>query len=291
MKLNGQERVNLHPNKVTENPLVSVSVVTYNHEKYIRECIDGILMQKTDFDFEILVGEDDSQDNTRNICIDYAKRYPDKIRLFLHDRSNVIYINGHPTGRYNMLFNLKEAKGRYIALCEGDDYWTDPLKLQKQVDFLEENKDFFIVGHVILKKTTETTEKIFAPGVFVLKDCIKAARAHTSSLVFRNKIELSSWFKRSPVGDLPLMWLCAERGKFKVFSFIGSVYRYENQGVFSGLNYYKRHLLSAKQYSFMLLHFDSYKWKIFKKVLFFYWHALISFLAFIKNLFIGLVKE
>ncbi len=118
-----------------KNPVVSICVQTYQHVNYIRECLDGILMQETTFPFEILLGEDNSTDGTREICMEYAMKFPDKIRLFLHHRENNIKINGSPTGRFNFFYNFHKARGKHIALCEGDDYWTDPLKLQKQVDF------------------------------------------------------------------------------------------------------------------------------------------------------------
>ena len=133
----------------SDNLLVSVCVQTYNHEKYIKQCLDSILAQVTSFDFEIILGEDDSNDNTRNICIDYAKNSPEKIKLFLRHRKDVIYINNVPTGRYNFISNLNESRGKYIALCEGDDYWTDKNKLQKQVDFLK-SKDITVINHMAL---------------------------------------------------------------------------------------------------------------------------------------------
>lgn len=136
-----------YPNKVSEKPLVSVCVMTYQHVNFIKECLDGILMQETNFDFEILLGEDASTDGTREICIEYAEKYPDRIKLFLHHRENNIAIGGSPTGRFNLVYNLFSAKGKYIALCEGDDYWTDPKKLQKQVDFLQKNDDYVISFH------------------------------------------------------------------------------------------------------------------------------------------------
>ena len=102
--------------KVSKKSLVSVVVVTYQHEKYIRECLDGILQQKTNFPFEIIIGEDQSSDGTREICKEYADKYPEKIRLFLHSRENVIYINGNATGRYNFLECLKSSTGN-ILLC------------------------------------------------------------------------------------------------------------------------------------------------------------------------------
>src|SRR5699024_9032968 len=134
-------------NRAPDHPAVSVLVMTYNQVDYIKDCLRGILMQRTGFAFEILLGDDDSTDGTREICITYANRYPDKIRLFLHHRANNIHAYGQPTAKFNALYNFFEAKGKYIALCEGDDCWIDPLKLQKQVDFLEENEDCSLCYH------------------------------------------------------------------------------------------------------------------------------------------------
>ena len=144
------------PAVLSKAPLVSVNIITYNHEPYIAQAIEGALMQKTNFPYEVLIGEDDSSDGTREICKEYAARYPAKIRLFLNDRKNVIYINGRPTGRWNFVNLLRNARGQYMAICEGDDYWIDPYKLQKQVDFLEKNKDYGIVhtdAHWLFNKT------------------------------------------------------------------------------------------------------------------------------------------
>ena len=134
-----------YENVTSKNPLVSICVQTYQHSKYISECLDGILMQETNFDFEILLGEDDSSDGTRDICIEYAKKFPDKIKLFLHSRENNIRIYDKPTAKFNVQYNIYSAQGKYLAMCEGDDYWTDPLKLQKQVDFLESNSDYGLI--------------------------------------------------------------------------------------------------------------------------------------------------
>ena len=141
-------------NKIT--PLVSVTVAAYQHENYIKKCLDGILMQKTNFPFEIIIGEDDSKDKTRAICIDYANKYQDKIRLFLRDRklSHLYDHKGNFIKRLNGVlgFSRMSAKGKYIALCEGDDYWTDQNKLQKQVEILENNQDFSGCFHKTLTK-------------------------------------------------------------------------------------------------------------------------------------------
>lgn len=136
-------------NKV--EPFVSVSVATYQHKNYIKDCLDSILNQQTNFKFEIIVGEDESTDGTREICIKYAEKYPDKIRLFLRDRklSQLYDKGGNLIKRLNgvLTFGQMSCRGKYVALCEGDDYWTDPLKLQKQVAILEKHSNINICSH------------------------------------------------------------------------------------------------------------------------------------------------
>lgn len=139
-------QVEEYPNSVPEDPVVSVCVHTYQHEPYIRECLDSIIMQETEFPFEILLGDDASTDGTREICIEYAEKYPEKIKLFLHNRANNIYIGSAPSGRFNFLYNLYSAKAEFLATCEGDDYWTDPLKLQKQYNAIVANKSVSLVS-------------------------------------------------------------------------------------------------------------------------------------------------
>lgn len=119
------------------NPLVSVCCITYNHGQYISQSIEGFLIQKTNFPFEIIIGEDKSQDDTHDICLRYAACYPSRIRL-LHREHNLGMLP-------NFFETLKSCNGKYIALCEGDDYWIDPYKLQKQVDFLEANSEYGLV--------------------------------------------------------------------------------------------------------------------------------------------------
>lgn len=115
--------------RICKHPLVSVNMITYNHEPYIRQAIEGVMMQKTDFEFELVIGEDCSRDKTREICFEYQKKHPDKIRvLWWHE--NVSKFGG------NARRVSARCRGEFVAYCEGDDYWTDPLKLQKQVDAL-----------------------------------------------------------------------------------------------------------------------------------------------------------
>ena len=120
-----------------QKPFVSVKTITYNHEKFIAQCIEGIMMQKTNFSFEFIIGEDCSTDNTMKIIQEYADRYPDVIRVITSENNVGAAENDHRTDL--------ECQGKYVAFCEGDDFWTDPHKLQKQVDFLEANPEYGMI--------------------------------------------------------------------------------------------------------------------------------------------------
>lgn len=127
-----------------KTPLVSISCLTYNHAPFVRKCLDGFLMQKTTFPFEILIHDDCSTDGTDLIIREYTEKYPDIIKP-LYETENK-YSNGY-RGKMDITFNYSRAQGKYIASCEGDDYWTDPLKLQKQVDFMEANPEYSVTFH------------------------------------------------------------------------------------------------------------------------------------------------
>lgn len=115
-------------------PLVSIACVTYNHEKFISKAIEGFLLQKTDFSFEILIGDDSSTDDTKQIIEEFEKKHPHKIRI-VSSKRNIGSLE-------NNIKVISSSKGKYIAFCDGDDYWTDQFKLQKQVDFLEANSEY-----------------------------------------------------------------------------------------------------------------------------------------------------
>ncbi len=229
--------VGYFPNTVKASPMVSVCVQAYQHAPYIAKCLDGILMQQTSFPIEILLGEDGSADGTREICTQYAEKHPDKIRLFLHTRENNIAINNKPSGRFNFLHNLLSVKGRYFAVCEGDDYWTDPLKLQKQFDFLEKNSDYSgaytnfdkcdIQGNIIEQGVLDNTQ----PPYF---DAINVLGHHSSQTltVFYKYIPsvisdlTSDVFMRFINLDRIISVLMAQQGKIKFMDFNSGVYRW-----------------------------------------------------------------
>jgi glycosyltransferase involved in cell wall biosynthesis len=194
-------------------------------------------MQETDFPFELIIGEDGSTDGTREICIDYANRYPDKIRLFLRDRSLSQYIDksGH-TIRFNGHFSRAESYGKYVALCEGDDYWIDKKKLSLQASILEANQNAMLCcsSYVICdKNTTIISKKHKITKVISLKDALVGNRIKTCTVLYRNIIKfediplplLDLWFF-----DYLLWILLLEKGNGLQISNFESAYRIISTG-------------------------------------------------------------
>lgn len=232
----GMERVSTeHPSA----PLVSVLVPTYQHAAYIAECLDGILMQRTGFPIEVLVGEDGSTDGTREICQRYAAEHPERIKLHLFDRKDVIQINGRPTGRWNLKSLIAAATGRYIALCEGDDHWIDPLKLQKQVDLLERDPSVSLVFHnTWIKHEASRYDRFLNRGL--IGDRFTAAEVlsrewfvGTASICARSECFKGALdgFDFAISGDLVLQYHAALRGDFHYLDEVASVYRRNDGGV------------------------------------------------------------
>ncbi len=167
-----------NPKQLCRNPVVSVHMLTYNHEPYIREAIEGVMTQETDFEFELVIGEDASQDRTREICFEYQKKYPDKIRV-LWSEENVTKPYGGNGSRVTA-----RCRGEFIAFCEGDDYWTDPKKLQKQVDVMRANPTVGLChcGCVHYWQDTETCE-LWAGGKILPSGFISGTE-HASWQIF-----------------------------------------------------------------------------------------------------------
>lgn len=224
-----------------KKPLVSICCITYNHEKYIAQAIDSFLMQETSFEYEILIGEDGSSDNTRVICQKYADSYPDIIRLFKRKREDVIYVNGKPTGRFNLMETLKAARGKYIAICEGDDYWTSSQKLQIQAEFLEVHEGYSFCAHNYVKLFGDEFEK---PKAWIDRDVnlmdilthdLKYVDIRTLTLMITNNSKiLDPYFKFCKgmlVGDFPLTCLTSCFGKGRYMNAVMGVYRIHKKGV------------------------------------------------------------
>ena len=216
-------------------PLVSVIMITYGHEKYIEEAIRGVFLQKTNFPLELIISNDKSPDSTDEIVKNIIKYAPENISVnYIHHPEN---IGMH----HNFTSALRTAQGKYIAVCEGDDYWTDENKLKKQIDFLEKNEDFTLTFHNVFIRNGETLradldyeKRLSSKNVYTINDLSKGNFIHTLSVVFRNmKIDFTEWYYTSFLGDYPIWLWLSKKGKIKYFPEKMGVYR-ENVGVWSG---------------------------------------------------------
>ena len=189
----------------------SICMITYNQEKFISQAIEGAINQKTNFDFELVIGEDCSTDSTKEIIYKYKKQHPDKIKVITSE-TNVGMMQ-------NFIRTLNSCRGKYVALCEGDDYWTDLNKLQKQVDFLESHPDFAMCSHAVETVFESVGEKdpfVKPLRMSTFEDIVTHGHfIPTLSIVFK-KVALPIipvWFKDLWVGDIPLVLLVAHYGK------------------------------------------------------------------------------
>lgn len=215
-------------------PLVSICMITYNHAPFIADAIQGIVSQKTNFPIELVIGEDCSTDNTRKIIEQYQKDYPNIIRLLPNSNNLGVMKNFHRT--------LNACNGKYIALCEGDDYWTDPLKLQKQVDFLETHPDYSLCFHNAMihyedGKTPDCPFGKIEDRDYTGVEIYEKWTIPTASVVLRKNVVKSELYtkvskeKRFVYGDIVLFLTASKCGKIHGFPEIKSIYRKHSGGV------------------------------------------------------------
>jgi len=203
------------------SPKASIWMITYNHECFIAQALESILMQVVDFNYEIIIGEDCSTDSTREILKSYEAKYPDIVKP--------IYYETNVGMMQNMINVLKKCSGQYIALLEGDDYWTDPLKLQKQVDFLERNLDYVLV-HTNYNRLDENNNLEISPlnvaDSMDTKTLLQYNCIRTCTTLFRNDFNKLHSFEQSlPYGDWPLFLNISRNGYVKYFDEVTVVYR------------------------------------------------------------------
>ena len=229
----------------TQKPAVSVCLITYNHAPYIRECLDSILMQQTRFPFEVCIGEDESTDGTREICREYAERHPGRIRLFLRSRSEPERGAYMSQGVYNHVRTMQACHGKYMAWCDGDDAWTDPLKLQKQFDAMEADpglsmvhSDFDKVDDISGSRVNQVCRQSPArcranPDPDLLRyDVIRQHYLIAASTVFmrtRDALEIfennKAVFRSCPMGDTTTWCELVDYGSFHRMEESTSIYR------------------------------------------------------------------
>ncbi|GAB3869775.1 hypothetical protein GCM10028824_17360 [Hymenobacter segetis] len=213
-------------------------MITYMHEAYIGKAIESVLGQKTNFQVELVVGEDASSDNTRGIIEDYVRRYPKRIRLIP---------KGPNVGpQQNFTRTFLACKGKYIAMLEGDDCWTVPHKLQKQVDFLENNPDYAVSAHNLSvinaagKAINDLIRPEKIPTTYTLENLAIANVLLTASCIYRNTFTagpnptgLPDWFVHTKIGDYCLHMLAARHGKVMYFPDVMGAYRIHDGGIWT----------------------------------------------------------
>lgn len=210
--------------------VVDVIMLTYNHENFIAQAIEGVLMQQAGFDIKLYIADDASTDRTSEICKGYADKYPDRV--------NHIWNKKNLGAMTNLVNVFALCQSRYIALCDGDDYWTDPHKLQKQVDFLEANPGYAICFHAV----DVLHKEVLKPSIlnrsdkeetYTILDLAEMNLMQTPSVVFRNGLfkNFPVWFNESPVGDYIMHLLNAKNGLIKYLPEIMAVYRVHDTGM------------------------------------------------------------
>lgn len=230
-------------------PLLSVCLITYNHANYIKEAIDGVLMQKVNFSWELIIADDFSTDGTREIVLEYKKKYPDFITLILQEK------NVGPAKNWMDLITYPKSK--YIAYFEGDDFWTDPHKLQMQVDILEANVKFSFCCHrykVLFQSSNNFEDRIYPlnfpvllplyKGVIItIKEYHDVWMTQMLTTVFRKEAILESINQSSSFKyfrDTHVFYYLLKQGQGLCLDFVGGVYRINSGGVYSGVDLSKR---------------------------------------------------
>ena len=226
---------------MNENILVSVITLAYNHEKYIRQCLEGIVHQKTNFKFELIIHDDASTDKTADIIREYQEKFPDIVKPIFQKENQ--YSQG---GNIGHRFLYPKAQGKYIAECEGDDYWTDLHKLQMQVDWLEAHPDYSMCcsnAFIRSPKRTLSGARYWKDCDIPIVDMINGIYCfiQTSTFVFRRSLLdfYPKYCVNCYVGDYPLQIWAAFNGKIRYFKQKTSVYRYSHSNSFTASTYQK----------------------------------------------------
>lgn len=230
-----------------QNPLLSILCITYNHEKYISKAINSFLEQEASFDFEIVIGEDCSTDKTLEIILEFQKIHPKIIKIIKSEKNVGVTENFRRT--------LAACRGKYVALCEGDDYWDDPKKIQTQVSFLESNPEYVLTYHdtYTIDKSNKITNDQSKKGInfdATKSFLIKAPSISTLTACFRNEIkEIPIEFNHAPILDICLWSLLGKYGSGKYLKSIKpSLYRTHDGGIFSPKSKSEKIRMGAQSY-------------------------------------------
>ena len=245
--------------------IVAIKCLVYNHEPYLRDCLDGFVMQQTNFPFVAIVHDDASTDNSAAIIREYEEKYPDIIKPIYEAENQYSKRDGSLGRIMNAAVDATGAK--YVAMCEGDDYWTDPLKLQKQVDFMEVHSEYSITGHryKIYNQEEQKYELDYInylfndqniTGVeFERQNYLDHPFLQTMTVVYRTDCFDQLFYASLPVkGDLTIFYVCLLKGKGYCFNFEGAVYRRSNCGVYAKKSWNEKHFVGFNLYSKMYIY-------------------------------------
>lgn len=249
-----------------QHPLVAIKCLVYNHEPYLRDCLNGFVMQQTDFPFVAIVHDDASTDHSADIIREYAAAYPDIIRPIYETENQYSKGNGSLGRIMNAAIDATDAK--YVAMCEGDDYWTDPRKLQKQVSFLETHPECVITSHryKILDQEQNTFEPDYLCTAFAGKEQTVGLRflkenyldfpyMQTMSVVYRaDSFDKDFYMSLTVHGDLVLFYVILRQGFGFCMNFDGAVYRKSYTGVYAKQSWERKHYIGFNLYSKMYHH-------------------------------------
>lgn len=244
------------PGSTTSRPYkVSVLCVTYNHERFIGDALNGFLMQKTDFPVQFLVGNDHSSDGTGAVIDEFSKAHPGLLEV-VHQPKNM---GAMP----NLASLVSRVKGKYVAICDGDDYWTSPDKLQTQADFLDQHPEFSMCFHTVTSVVAETREissaadpfsyyakEIAERGYLTAENLLQLNSIASLSVMYRWRLgnSLPPWMLNYGIGDLSLHLVHADGSKIGVISKPMGMYRRHAQGSWSQMNAPKNKIRSTEQY-------------------------------------------
>ena len=234
---------------------LSVCIITYNHENYIAQCVESILFQIVDFEYEIVIGIDKSSDETLKICRGYQSKYPNLIKI-IECTDNIGMMR-------NWVNTIKNCKGDFIAICEGDDYWIDPYKLKKQVAFLINNPKYVGCFHNTEERFEEETKSSILYCDFThakaisLKELSRFNPIPTCSIVFVNKYvqDFPEWYSYLPIADWPLHLINAQYGDFWYIPHIMGVHRHSLSSTWSLRSQEKNSSVVVEVYDKMILGF------------------------------------
>ena len=243
-------------------------MLTYNHERFIGQAIESALRQETNFDYEIVIGEDCSTDSTREIVSGWQRKYPDRIRCLLPARNLGIH--------RNFLDTLRACTGQYVAVLEGDDFWTSPVKLQKQCDFLDTHPEYAICFHNVKMFWDGAEEESWSYSVpdqketSTLDDLLLVNFIPTCSVMVRNGLvtELPDWMGDLKMLDWPLFILNARHGYIGYLNESLGAYRLHADGIYSGLDPIEQQLKKLQMYQAIRGRFGFQRDKLIKESIF-----------------------